>query len=153
MSSRLPAAFMLKNLVHRNASAMIFAAKHLPEVKLDVFDVSRIGKDLYRVRTRLVNSRAVPTMTYAAQKDKLYPLDILTVSGKQAKIVAGGSLNDIYRDQVTYKKYRPKVQFLFVPGFGKVEHQFLVEGKGEIEISYNSRHGGKITKTLKLKSK
>jgi hypothetical protein len=37
-----------------------------------------------------------------------------------------------------------------VPGFGKVEHQFLVEGKGEIKIEYGSRHGGKLAKTVKL---
>jgi hypothetical protein len=38
-----------------------------------------------------------------------------------------------------------------VPGFGKVEHQFLVEGSGSITISYDSRHAGKITKTVELK--
>jgi len=151
LSSRLPAPFMLKNLVHRNASAMIFAAKHLPEVKLDVFDVSKIGKNLYRIRTRLVNSKAIPSMNYQAQKVKLYPQDILILSGKQTKVVAGGKLNNIYTDQVTYKKHKPEVQFLFVPGFGKVEHQFLVSGKGEIEITYRSRHAGRIIKTLKLK--
>lgn len=151
LSSRLPAPFMLKNLVHRNASAMIFAAKHLPEVKLDVFGVSKIGKNLYRIRTRLVNSRAIPSMNYEAQKVKLYPQDILTLSGKQAKVVAGGKLNNIYTDRVTYKKHKPEVQFLFVPGFGKVEYQFLVSGKGEIKIIYRSRHAGTITKTLKLK--
>ena len=41
-------------------------------------------------------------------------------------------------------------KFLAVPGFGKVEHEFLVEGKGEITVRYASRHGGKLTKTVKL---
>jgi len=90
-------------------------------------------------------------MSYYSQKKNLYPKDMLKVSGKNAKVLAGGTLNDIYRDQVTYKQHRPELQFLFVPGFGKVEHQFLVEGKGEITLKYSSRFGGKITKTVELK--
>lgn len=150
-SSRLSAPFMLKDLVHRNAMAMLFSAKHTPEVELDVFNVKKIEKGLYRVRTRLLNKRATPTMSYYSQKKNLYPKDMLKVSGRNAKVLAGGTLNDIYRDQVTYKQHRPELQFLFVPGFGKVEHQFLVEGKGEITLKYSSRFGGKITKTVELK--
>jgi hypothetical protein len=151
MSSRLSAPFMIKDLVHRNAMVVIFSAKHLPEVGLDVTEVKAVGKNLYRVRTRLSNPRAVPTMSYFAQKVNLYPKDVLTVSGTGAKVVAGGVLTDPYRDRVTYKKDRPGIQFLAVPGFGKIEHQFLVEGKGEIRVSYESRHGGKLQKSVTLK--
>jgi len=150
-SSRLPAPFMLKDLVHRNAMAIIFSAKNTPEVSMDVFDIKKTGKNLYRVRTRLVNTRAIPTMSYLAQKKKLYPKDILTVSGPNARVVAGGLLTDTYLDTVAHKKHRPELQFLVVPGFGKVEHQFLVSGKGKISVKYTSRFGGKITKTVELK--
>jgi hypothetical protein len=76
---------------------------------------------------------------------------MLTVSGKSIKVVAGGRLTNVYRDQVTYKKFRPELQFLFIPGFGKMEHQFLVSGKGEITIKYQSRHAGKLVKRVTLK--
>ncbi len=151
MSSRLSAPFMIKDLVHRNAMVVIFSAKHLPEVGLDVTEIKAAGKNLYRVRTRLTNSRAIPTMSYLAQKVNLYPKDVLRVSGAGAKIVAGGVLTDPYRDRVTYKKEKPEIQFLVVPGFGRIEHQFLVEGKGAITISYESRHGGKMAKIVTLK--
>ena len=150
MSSRLSAPFMLKDLVHRNAMAVIFTAKHTPEVSLEVFETEKISGDLYRIRTRLINSQAIPTMSYYAQKKKLFPKDMLLVSGKDAKVVAGGTLQDKYRDLVSYKKHRPDVQFLFVPGFGKIEHQFLVSGKGEVTIRYESRFAGSIEKTIKL---
>jgi len=150
-SSRMSAPFMLKDLAHRNASAIIFSAKHTPEVSLNVFETKKIGKNLYRIRTRLVNAKAIPTMSYNAQKVKLYPLDMLTVSGKNIKVLTGGKLTNVYRDQVTYKKFRPELQFLFIPGFGKVEHQFLVSGKGEITIKYQSRHAGKLVKRVTLK--
>jgi hypothetical protein len=150
MSSRLSAPFMLQDLVHRNAMAVLFSAKHVPDVSLDVTEVKKVGKDLYRVRTRLANDKAMPTMSYQAQKVKLYPKDMLKVSGGNAKVVAGGILVDPYTDRVNYKKYRPEVQFLVVPGFGKVEHQFLVEGKGEITVRYESRHAGILERKVKL---
>jgi len=151
MSTRLPAPFMLKDLVHRNASAVIFSAKNTPEINLDVFEIKKTGKNLYRVRTRLSNTKAMPTMSYHAQKVRLYPQDILSVSKKDVKILAGGVLTDPYRNQVIYKKYRPELQFLTVPGFGKIEHQFLISGNGEITIKYQSRHAGTLEKKIILR--
>jgi hypothetical protein len=150
MSSRLSAPFMIRDLVHRNAMVVLFSAKHLPEVSLEVTEVKNVGKNLYRIRTRLANPKAVPTMSSLAQKVNLYPRDFLKISGNKAKTVAGGVLTDPYYDKVTYKKDKPEIQFLIVPGFGKIEHQFFVEGEGDITISYESRHGGKREKTLKL---
>jgi len=149
MSSRLSAPFMLKDLVHRNAMSVIFTAKNVPLVSLEVTEVKPVGKNLYRIRTRLSNSKAIPSMSALAQKNNIYPKDMLKVTG--AKVLAGGILNDPYLELVAYKKYKPELQFTSVPGFGKVEHQFLVEGRGPITVSYDSRHAGKITKTAELK--
>ena len=151
MSSRLPTAFMLKDMVHRNAMSVIFTAKNVPSVTLEVTEVKSVGKNLYRVRTRLANSKAIPSMSALAQKNNVYPKDMLKVTGVEAKVVAGGLINNPYLELITYKKYRPELQFTSVPGFGKVEHQFLVEGKGTITVAYDSRHGGKIEKKIELK--
>ena len=150
MSTRLSAPFMIQDLVHRNVMAVLFSAKNVPDVTLDVTEVKKVGKDLYRVRVRLANDQAMPSMSFQAQKVKLYPKDMLTVSGAGAKVVAGGILTDPYTDRATYKKYKPEVQFLVVPGFGKAEYQFLVEGKGEITVRYQSRHAGTLEKKAKL---
>ena len=151
LSSRLPAPFMLKDLVHRNAMAVLFSAKNTPEVSMDVFDVKKIESDLYRIRVRMKNSKAIPTMSYYAQQHNLYPKDTLTVTGKNTQVLAGGKLLDLYRNTASYKEHRPELQFLFVPGFSNVEYQFLVSGKGEIQIKYESRFGGKITQTIPLR--
>jgi len=150
MSERLGAPFLIKDLAHRNAMAVIFTAKHMPEVSLEVTEVKAVAKNIYRVRTRLANAKAMPTMSFTAQKANLYPKDMLKVSGPGAKVVAGGVLNDPFMNLVTYKKYKPEVQFLVVPDFGKIEHEFLVEGRGSITIGYESRHAGKWAKTVKL---
>lgn len=151
MSTRLPHPFLLQDLVHRNASTVIFAAQNTPEVKLEVFEVKKTGNNLFRVRVRLVNSNAMPSVTYQTIKNKLYPPDILTVTGASANVVSGGKLLDIYSDRVDYKEFRPDVQFCQVPGFGKVEYQFLISGRGNIEVKYESRKAGIRSETVSLK--
>lgn len=151
MSSRLPHPFMLTDLVHRNASAVIFAAGQTPDIKLEVFEKKEIEKDLYRVRVRLVNSGAMSSMLYSSVSNKLYPQDILTVNGKSANVVSGGKLTDPYNNTVEYKDDKPGIQFCQVPGFDKVEYQFLVSGKGKINIDYKSRKAGNKSVEVELK--
>ena len=151
MSSRLPHPFMLQDLVHRNASSVIFAARQTPKVTMDVFEVKKVGGDLWSVRVRLVNKGAIPSVTYQTIKNKLYPIDKLSVAGRSAKVVSGGVLTDAWMNLVDYKEFRPELQMCQVPGFGKVEYQFLVSGKGDIEIKYESRKAGNVSKTVALK--
>ena len=151
MSSRLPHPFMLQDLVHRNASSVIFAAKQTPKITMDVFEVKKAGGDLWSVRVRLVNSGAIPSVTFETIKNKLYPIDKLTVAGRNAKVVGGGVLTNAWMNLVSYKEYRPEVHMCQVPGLGKVEYQFLVSGKGDIEIKYESRKAGIISKIVELK--
>lgn len=151
MSTRLPHPFMLQDLVHRNASSVIFAAKHTPKITVDVFEVKKLGSDLWSVRVRLVNSGAMPTVTYETIKNKWYPIDKLSVAGRNATVVGGGVLTDPWMNLVDYKEHRPEVQMCQVPAFGKLEYQFLVSGRGDIEIKYESRKAGTVSKVVALK--
>lgn len=138
MSSRLPHPFMLQDLVHRNASAVIFSAAQTPEVRLELMGKEKIGKDLYQVRIRLVNDHAMPSMTFRAVNKKSQREDVLKVTGASVEVVAGGKLLDPYMNQAVYKEHRPYIQFIQVPGFAKVEYQFLISGKGQVHVEYSS---------------
>lgn len=153
LSTRVPHAFMLKDMVHRNAAAVIFSAKQTPEVSLEVFEIKKLGENLFRLRIRLQNAKAIPSMSNHARKVKLYPQDTLKVSGSGVEVAAGGKLTDVYTDEVSYKEYNPQVQFLYIPGFGNVEYQFLISAKegAKVTIEYESRHAGKISKIVELK--
>jgi hypothetical protein len=151
MSSRLPHPFMLNELVFRNASAVLFAASQTPQISMDAFSIEKISDALFKVRLRLVNSHAIPSMTYAAAQKRTMPRDTLKVSGKDIKVVAGGLLLDRYQDQVNYKAFRPDLQMLQVPGNGKVEFQFLISGRGSVTFDYTSRKAGSLSKTVELK--
>jgi hypothetical protein len=148
MSSRLPHPFMLTELVHRNAAAVLFAAENTPEVKMETLDIQEIGKNLFRVRIRLSNDKALPSMTYEAATNKLHPQDILKVTG--VNVVAGGELTDLYMDKANYKEHQPEIQYLTVPSYGKIDYQFLVEGKGTMELEYKSIKATNLKASVEL---
>ena len=138
MSSRLPHPFMLQDLVHRNASSVIFSAAQTPEIQMELIEKKKIGKDLYQVRIRLLNDNAIPTLTYQSLKNKSHRKDILKVSGASIDVVAGGELMDAHMNKALYKEHKPQIQFIHMPGFGKVEYQFLISGKGTVKVDYSS---------------
>lgn len=148
MSSRLPQPFMLPELVHRNASVVFLAAENTPEISMEVFDKNEIGANLYQVRVRLQNKEGLPSMTANAFKTKIHTPDMLKVSG--AKVIAGGRLTDARLNKVDYKDKKPEIQFLSVPGYGVVEYQFLIEGKGEVKFNYESLKAKDSSATVKL---
>ncbi|MEZ5104816.1 MAG: M14 family metallopeptidase [Draconibacterium sp.] len=148
MSSRLPQPFMLQELVHRNASVVLFAAENTPDVSMEIFDKKEIGKNLYQVRVRLKNKNGLPTMSAYSVSTKLYTPDMLTVSG--GKVIAGGKITDFRLDKVNYKEKKPEIQFLSIQSYGTEEYQFLIEGKGEVTINYESRKANNIKTTIEL---
>ena len=148
MSSRLPHPFMLQELVHRSAMVVLFAAEQTPEISMDVFEVKEIGKNLHQVRVRLKNEKGLPTMSYKAISTKLYTQDMLKLTG--GKVVASGKITDLRNNKITYQEHKPEIIYTTVPSYGFAEYQFLVEGKGEIILSYHSRKAGNLSKTVKL---
>jgi len=151
MSSRLPHPFMLQDLVHRNASAVMYAASQTPDLEMEVYETKKVSDDVYSIKVRLVNRNAIPTMTYHSVKNKLYPQDMLKVSGNNAKVIAAGKITDKYNSRVDYKDHKPEIQFLSVPGNQAIEYEFLVEGRGDITVNYESRKAGTRTATARLR--
>ncbi len=148
MSSRLPHPFMLHDLVHRNASVVLHSANSTPEIHIEVYDVQKLEGNLYRIKVRLQNKNGLPSMTAEAFNQKLYRQDFLKVTG--GKVVAGGKITDKYLEKVTYKEYKPEVQFLALPGYAVEEYQFLIEGKGEISFEFESQKAKNAKTSIKL---
>jgi len=115
---------------------------------MEVFEVKEISRNLSRVRVRLSNANAIPSMSANAANTRLYPMDMLKITG--ARVVAAGKITDLRNNQVTYQEHRPDLIFTSVPGYGRVEHEFLVEGKGTLRIDYSSRKASDLSTTVKL---
>lgn len=148
-STRMPSPFMLQEMLHRNAAAVIYAASQTPEVEMELIGVRKLDGRLYEVDVRVKNSNAIPSMSYHAVRQKIYPRDILRLSG--AKVVAGGQITDRFNNKVNYMIHRPELQFLQVPGFGVSEFRFLVEGSGSIDLTYESIKAGKRSLKVNLR--
>ena len=151
MSTRMPHTFMLPDLVHRNAAAVIFSASQTPDISMEIFKTEKISKNLFRVNVRLKNKNGIPSMSYISVKKKIHVKDMLKVSGKGMKVVAGGILKDKYTDRANYKEHKPEVQFLFFFSFGMVEYTFLVSGKGNLIVNYESQIANNVSNTVILK--
>ncbi len=148
MSSRLPHPFMLQELVHRNASVVFLSAENTPDISMQILEVKAMNKGLYRVRVSLENKNGLASMTAQAFKEKLYAQDHLKVTG--GKVVAGGKINDIRLNKVSYKEYKPEVQYFAMPGHSRVEYEFLIEGKGDVRFEYVSRKAKNVIESVKL---
>lgn len=147
-STRMPHPFMLPDMVHRNAAAVIYAASQTPEVEMELIEVKRLHGRLYQVDVRLRNKSVIPSMSFHAAQRKVHPKDMLKVSG--AKVIAGGQITDRFNNKVSYKEHRPELQFLQVPGQGVSEFRFLVEGSGALNITYESVKAGKRSLRVNL---
>ena len=148
MSSRLPHVFMLQDLVHRNSSVVFLSAESTPDIKMQIFEVKEISKNLYRVRVRVENKNGISSMTAQAVKDKLYVQDHLQVNG--GNVIAGGKITNLRLNQVNYKENKPEVQFFAMPGYSRAEYEFLIEGKGDISIDYVSQKAKNAKASVKL---
>jgi hypothetical protein len=148
MSSRLPHAFMLPELVHRNASVVLHSALNTPEVEIEVYETEKLKGSLNRVRVRLHNKTGLPSMTAHAFKSKLYRMDKLIVEG--GKVIAGGIITDKHFEKVTYKEKKPEIQFLTLSGYGVVEYEFLIEGKGEVTFRFESQKAKNVKTSVSL---
>jgi hypothetical protein len=147
---RVPEGWMLEEDCHRNAAFVLFHASHMPRLSFGEPTVKGLGGNLWRVHVPILNDRAIPSMTAVANKLNLHRPDIATVDG--AEVIASGIVRDAYLDKVDLQKERPERLLVDgVPGLSTQTLFFLVEGKGEMTVTYDSLKAGTITKTVDLR--
>ena len=148
-STRMPHPFMIQEMAHRNAAAVVYAASQTPDISIELIKVKKVNGKLYEVDVRLKNQNAIPSISYHAVRNKVHRMDILRAEG--AKVVAAGEITDLFNGKVSYKTHKPEIQFVQVPGFGIAEFRFLVEGSGSINFNYESIKAGNKSLSVKLK--
>jgi hypothetical protein len=137
-AGRIGPPFMIQEMVHRNASLVIFCAEHTPEITLTLLGVKDLGNGLKRVRVRAENPRAIPTLSQLAVRKKIYRQDMFRLEGGGLEVVSGGVVQDALYDRVDYKEHRPEAIFSTVPSFGKRDIQWIVKGSGQATITYEA---------------
>jgi hypothetical protein len=77
-------------------------------------------------------------------------MDYLKLDGKNIKVIAGGPVTDLFRNEANYKQYKPEIQFFQIPSYGQVEYQFLISGKGKVKLLYHSEKATDRVKEIEL---
>jgi hypothetical protein len=148
---RVPEGWMLEEETHRNAAFVLFHAYQMPKLAFGEPEVTEAGKNLWRLEVPVRNERAIPTVTDWARKEKIHRVDLVLITG--AKVVTSGLVENRFLNQIEIQKHRP--ERLMVPGiqgFTTRRLFFLVEGKGEVTVTYDSLKGGQIAKKVALKA-
>jgi hypothetical protein len=146
---RVPEGWLLEEEVHRNSAFVLLHAYHLPLLSIGEPEVERLDGGLWRLQVPVVNDRAIPSVTAVARQNKLHRPDLATVRG--ARVVASGLVEDPYLGKIELQEHRP--ERLLVPGVDGYATRllyFLVEGRGEVTVEYDSLKGGKVTRRVKL---
>jgi hypothetical protein len=147
---RIPEGWALEDETHRNNAFVLFNAYHLPHLSIGDAVVKKMGDHLWKVEVPVLNDRAIPTMTAMALNNKLHRKDLATVSG--GKVISSGIVNDQYLDKIDVQAHRP--ERLMVPGVEGLSTRilfFLVQGDGDVTVTYDSLKGGKLSKKVALK--
>ncbi len=150
---RVPPHFQLADTCHRNAAFCFYHADQLPRLEFEGVKINKLEKDLFQVDVSVKNTRVTPTMSAMAVQNKLHRADQFKVEGQNIKLVAAGRMFDQYRGITGKVKTRENSIWVEngVPSFGRVEYRFLIQGKGNIKLIYDSLKGGYYTKSVALK--
>jgi hypothetical protein len=148
-TGRPPEGFLLEEECHRNAAFVLFHAHHLPRLSFQEPTVTRVKDNLWRVLVPVLNDRTIPSMTEMARSLRLHRPDIATVEG--AKVLSSGLVRDPWLNRIEYQPRRPERLMVYgVPGLSTQTLFFLVEGRGEVTVAYDSLKAGKITRKVRL---
>jgi hypothetical protein len=129
---------------------VIFLARHAPEIELEVIDKKELAQDLTRIRIRLANPKAIPTLSDQALRRNLIRKDMVKLEGQNLTVVSGGIVEDLQLDKVDPVEHRPWLIFTSVPSFGKRDVQFIVKGHGQAKITFDSLKARNKTLTVHL---
>ncbi|HUU45544.1 MAG TPA: M14 family metallopeptidase [Acidobacteriota bacterium] len=149
-TTRIPPTFLLPEMVHRNASHVMFIAGHVPSIDLDVFEVKDLGGGLHRIRARVFNNNAIPTLSAKNLSKGMTRKDILRIEGSGIEVVSGGVVDDALYDRISPVEHRPWMIFTSVPSFGKREVQWIVRGSGAAKITFESLKATNRSRTIQL---
>lgn len=149
-TTRVPPIFLLHEMLHRNASLVMFTAQHAPEIELELLDVESLGNGLHRIRVRAGNEKAIPTISSRALQKNLTRKDIFRIKGSGFEVLSGGIIEDLHFDRVSPVEYRPWIIFTHIPSFGRREVQWIVRGKGKATITFDSVKAKNQTLTIDI---
>lgn len=169
LSGRVPPAWLLEELCHRNMAFCLLHAYEMPLPIIKDVNSEKISNNLYKLKVTLYNKRLMPTMSASAVENKVQRPDILSLDGDIRVLAAGINKNSrISAVPERFRRYYLRaedsdVDFIDqidlknlkltrgIPGSAEAEYDFLIEGKGKVKVKLDCLKGGTHTKEVILK--
>ena len=146
MTGRTPPAFMIEEMLHRNAAFCLFHAAQMP--KLDgSLEVAPGPGGTAVVTAEFRNDRWIPTRTQVSADKGIGRPDLVTITGDDLVVVAGGPGADRFDptgfDAVEHEPERLRLD-AGIPGHGRVRLRWVVQGSGPIRVTLDALKGGRV---------
>jgi len=148
MSGRTPPAFMIEEMIHRNAVFCLFHARQMPKIEVASLQVEELAGGAKAVTLVISNTQAIPTRTAVAAGKGIGRPDIVTFEGAGVTVAAGGRGADRFdlSDFAAVEHEPERLQLdRGIAGHGVERLRWIVTGQGPFTITYDSRHGGVTT--------
>lgn len=153
MTGRVPPPFMIEEMLHRNAAFCIFHAEQMPKLEVTSLEVDDVAGGAKVITLEVRNDRWIPTRTGVAAEKGIGLPDIVTLSGDDLTVVAGGPRADRFDltdfSAVEHEPGRLRLE-RGIPGHGSERLRWIVRGSGEFTITVDSQHAPtlQVTGTL-----
>lgn len=145
LTARTTPGWMLPEVLHRNAMFVVWTATQLPSVSVSIVAIDDLGGGLRRVRARAVNAGGLPTLSAHARAKRLCRHDLFTIGGERLEVLGGGIVRDVHLGVVDPASFRPERLETFIPGLGAREAEWIVRGRGTVEVGYDGLKCGRVT--------
>jgi hypothetical protein len=140
---RQPPSFLLEAECHRNMAFTLYHADQMPLVKVQSVSTKPLAEGLVEVTAVVVNERVTPTHSAADLKNKITPPDVVSIEGKDLKVIIGMRSDDQFFIRPEVQKRDPeKVKVPGIGGMSPVYVRWIVSGAGPFTVRVNSVKGG-----------
>jgi hypothetical protein len=150
MTNRVPPAFMIEEMLHRNAAFCIFHASQLPLLAAAPPVVEAGPDDTRIVTVEFRNEHWIPTRTALAAEKGVGRPDLVTIEGEDLQVLAGGSGADRFDltrfEAVEHEPARLQLEE-GIPGHGTVRLRWIVRGSGAFRVRLDSEKAGALAVT------
>jgi hypothetical protein len=143
--SRTPPSFLLEEECHRNMAFTLLHADQMPFLRFGDVKVEKLDDELFKIWVSVENLRLIPTRTDQDVINQINAPDVVTLSGRNVKVLSAGIVTDRFFNQVEAVERRPeRVELRTIQGMGVARVQFIVSGGGKFTVTVDSAKGGLI---------
>jgi hypothetical protein len=155
-SSRVTPPWMLEEGCHRNFAFTMYHADEMPLLEWGAVDVKKMGNQLWKVTVEVANEKIIPSRTAMAAKHHIGSPDVLEcVTSGTNNVATSGTVSSLQKTtKLDVIESEHPNRILFNKGIsskGSTLFQFIVDGFGEIEFSYQAEKGGTLRRKVQLK--